>query len=38
VHLALRAAPDLEQRAGNAALLPGVGVLEEELQPPAYQK
>jgi hypothetical protein len=38
VHFALRAAPDLKQRARDAALLPGVGVLEEKLQPPAYQK
>jgi hypothetical protein len=38
VHLALRAAPDLEERAGDAPLLPGLRVLEEELQRPAYQK
>jgi hypothetical protein len=38
VHLALRAAADLEERARDAALLPGLDVLEEELQGRAYQK
>jgi hypothetical protein len=38
VQLALRAAPDLEVRAGEAPLLPGVRVLEEQLQGAAYQK
>ncbi len=38
VHLALRAAADLEERARDAALLPGLDVLEQELQGRAYQK
>jgi hypothetical protein len=38
MHLALRAAPDLEERAGEAPLLSRVRVLEEQLQAAAYQK